>query len=215
MNKVKKAVLGALISVAVIAVGNANANDYIVSTGSTLSTNFASIPSEGGYGGISSPGSITWNFTPSSGGAAALNFELAGYGSLDGYGNCCTDTFSLAVNGNTIYSASFNLGGGGSNQVLSNPNNLTYVINATNNPTNDPTLVTYAGGVVEIAGPITLQSGSNSIVFSYNGSPQTIGDEGWGVNKASVAAVPEPETYAMLLAGLGLMGFMVRRKKTT
>jgi len=27
-------------------------------------------------------------------------------------------------------------------------------------------------------------------------------------------AVPEPETYAMLLAGLGLMGFMVRRKKT-
>jgi PEP-CTERM motif len=29
-----------------------------------------------------------------------------------------------------------------------------------------------------------------------------------------VAAVPEPETYAMMLAGLGLMGFMVRRKKT-
>ena len=28
----------------------------------------------------------------------------------------------------------------------------------------------------------------------------------------SVSAVPEPETYAMLLAGLGLMGFMARRK---
>ncbi len=28
-----------------------------------------------------------------------------------------------------------------------------------------------------------------------------------------VAAVPEPETYAMLLAGLGLMGFMVSRKE--
>lgn len=28
----------------------------------------------------------------------------------------------------------------------------------------------------------------------------------------SVAAVPEPETYAMLLGGLGLMGFMVRRR---
>lgn len=28
------------------------------------------------------------------------------------------------------------------------------------------------------------------------------------------APVPEPESYAMLLAGLGLMGFMVRRKKT-
>ena len=28
-----------------------------------------------------------------------------------------------------------------------------------------------------------------------------------------VSAVPEPESYAMLLAGLGLMGFIVRRRK--
>lgn len=30
---------------------------------------------------------------------------------------------------------------------------------------------------------------------------------------ATVGVVPEPETYAMLLAGLGLMGFMARRKQ--
>ncbi|HOY88023.1 MAG TPA: PEP-CTERM sorting domain-containing protein [Methylotenera sp.] len=29
----------------------------------------------------------------------------------------------------------------------------------------------------------------------------------------TIAAVPEPETYAMLLMGLGLIGFMVRRRK--
>ena len=29
----------------------------------------------------------------------------------------------------------------------------------------------------------------------------------------SVTAIPEPETYAMLLAGLGLMGFIARRRK--
>lgn len=29
----------------------------------------------------------------------------------------------------------------------------------------------------------------------------------------SIAAVPEPETYAMLLAGLGLVGMMARRRK--
>lgn len=32
---------------------------------------------------------------------------------------------------------------------------------------------------------------------------------GWNV----AAAIPEPETYAMLLAGLGLLGFTARRRK--
>ena len=33
------------------------------------------------------------------------------------------------------------------------------------------------------------------------------------INFDQVAVVPEPETYAMLLAGLGLVGFMARRRK--
>ena len=33
------------------------------------------------------------------------------------------------------------------------------------------------------------------------------------LDSASVSPVPEPETYAMLLAGLGLMGGMARRRK--
>jgi len=37
----------------------------------------------------------------------------------------------------------------------------------------------------------------------------------WAVDNINylTAAVPEPETYAMMLAGIGMLGFMVRRRK--
>jgi hypothetical protein len=35
------------------------------------------------------------------------------------------------------------------------------------------------------------------------------------ISDFNVTAVPEPETYAMLLAGLGVIGFMARRRKQT
>jgi hypothetical protein len=44
-----------------------------------------------------------------------------------------------------------------------------------------------------------------------NGVP-TSPDQIIGLNNVSIAAVPEPETYAMLLAGLGLIGFLARRR---
>lgn len=37
---------------------------------------------------------------------------------------------------------------------------------------------------------------------------------GYPVSQSITAAVPEPESYAMFLVGLGLMGFIARRRKT-
>ena len=43
---------------------------------------------------------------------------------------------------------------------------------------------------------------------------QNNGPSGWGPQDVAVfAPIPEPETYAMLLAGIGLMGVLVSRRK--
>lgn len=56
----------------------------------------------------------------------------------------------------------------------------------------------------------TLGAGNYQVNFKYDIATQTRGTYTGGL---SIAAVPEPETYAMLLAGLGLIGFSARRRK--
>lgn len=51
-------------------------------------------------------------------------------------------------------------------------------------------------------------SGRNSGMGLFNGPAI-----GWAVHSGDVAQIPEPETYAMLLAGLGLIGFIAGRRK--
>lgn len=135
-------------------------------------------------------------------------FDLLGYRSLDGV-NRYQDVFTLTVNGTDLFTGSFNMGGGGTSEA-SGPAGTSW-------STTSPGL--WRGGSTHVALPIPLVGGLNSIEFAYTsptsfrGRGQGLWDEGWGVGSYSVTAVPEPETYAMLLAGLGLVGAAVRRRR--
>ena len=49
--------------------------------------------------------------------------------------------------------------------------------------------------------------------LKFENSAPTISPNYPQLDNVSVVAIPEPETYAMLLAGLGLLGFIARRRK--
>lgn len=72
----------------------------------------------------------------------------------------------------------------------------------TNLPGDIPDLNTYLGAII---GGNEFQGGVSVGEFDATITSMTV--------SASLAPVPEPETYAMLLAGLGLVGFMARRRK--
>ena len=61
--------------------------------------------------------------------------------------------------------------------------------------------------------PFVLSFNSSSTPFAYFLATYIDGYERIGEVRYEVAAVPEPETYAMMLAGLGLVGAAVRRRR--
>jgi hypothetical protein len=61
-----------------------------------------------------------------------------------------------------------------------------------------------SGAVTMISNTIGIGCGGGLDVLALGATPTFL---------PYVAAVPEPETYAMMLAGLGLLGFMARRRK--
>jgi len=134
--------------------------------------------------------------------AASFSFQLQGFNTVDGL-NSWADAFSLRVNGTEIAGGLFNLGGGGVNLPFGG---------------NTPAVINEAAKTVTFSNlAINLLQGTNTFSFTYTpmlGGNQGVADEAWKLNSATIsAAVPEPESYAMLLAGLGLMGAVARRRK--
>lgn len=165
----------------------------------------------GATGQMESPDSFKTGQFEASGGTGLVNIQLQGYNTLDG-DNYYVDVFHVSLNGSEIFTGTFGLGGGGADRVVLAPGE---------------TSVDHHDGVVDLAIPVNLKRGSNFVTFAYSSpysfentdrnGPEGISNEGWGLNSTTisgdaVAAVPETETYALLLAGLGAVGFMARRR---
>ncbi len=161
-----------------------------------------SIPASTGE--LASPGSTSVSFNAAAG-TGATDFILQGFRSLDGQ-NGYQDTFTLSLNGTDIFSGTFDLGGGGANVVFI-PGGATYSVN---------TFGSFAGGEVTIHAPLALAAGANTLGFRYDGTPQGLGDEAWGIRALTVTGgtIPEPAAWALLVVGFAVTGLAARRRGT-
>jgi hypothetical protein len=77
--------------------------------------------------------------------------------------------------------------------------------------TYDPVTETYSGtGVFTVSDTFIAQAGGTQDFFFSSPSDQVV-----QISAAQIRLAPEPSTYAMMLGGLALLGFCVRRKITS
>jgi hypothetical protein len=153
--------------------------------------------------------SVSFDFT-STLGDRILSFDLFGRRSVDGV-NDWQDVFSVLINGVELLNASFNLGGGGTHEVYSNPNGWSWSVASSG---------MWEGGIASVSGLVTLLDGVNTMTVSFaspglaNGpGGQGIWDESWALNAVTLAAVPLPAGFPLLgLALAGLAGLRRRAK---
>ncbi len=107
--------------------------------------------------------------------------------------------------------------------IVQADDNDSYLLQYLNESTNTWQTL-YNVPAVSVGQGLTTRPNSDQMTYAAVGPVVTdalrfsavAGDGGYAVSEIEVqgvAAVPEPETYAMLLAGLGLIGFTVTRRK--
>lgn len=139
-------------------------------------------------------------------GDGMIDLIFDGYGTIDGDGSRLSDVFTIALNGTDIFSGSYRLGGGGSDVTFLSPTGAV-ITPADAGRAN--------GGTLSIMSPLTFVDGSNTLTFSFagTGSDELFGVQNLLVTGPMAVAVPEPETWAMLILGFLGVGFALRRTR--
>ena len=157
----------------------------------------------------------TWQISTDTVAYNNLDFWATGYGDLTNvaYSVTSSDHFAeitfVPEPGWAIRLNSFDMGG---YSFADHINSQVRILDGTSNTIlvdYSPVTILGTGGTHSTFTPGLTHEGPLSIRFGYN--DWNVGID--NINFDQVAVVPEPETYAMLLAGLGLVGFMVRRRK--
>jgi hypothetical protein len=102
--------------------------------------------------------------------------------------------------------------------------NLIYAMGPSNQVFMDGTLFSGSGKGYDLSVfiPVSAFAGvpmDNRLIFgtgmgAFEGGAAAGGFEEWAFAGKAVAAVPEPETYALMMAGLGLVGWIGKRRKS-
>ena len=121
----------------------------------------------------------------------------------------------ITISGNTLEVFSSNCGVvncGSFSNALVNPSSFGFYFRANTNTPNYHTLDQLNAGTPDDRVVAFQDGGTTNWLFAYeDGTDFDYND--MAVKVESIVAVPEPETYALMLAGLGVMGYMHRRRK--
>ncbi|MDP3584465.1 MAG: flocculation-associated PEP-CTERM protein PepA [Thiobacillus sp.] len=124
-------------------------------------------------------------------------------------------TDSGFTNGEVIMSGTVTGGGGVAatfGSAIFGANDITVQVTSFDAAVFDPDTIATADGIFTLRLGNSADASFLSDVPSVLGNTADAGDYKFAADGYATLAVPEAETYAMMLVGLGLVGFMVRRR---